>query len=231
MTHPSYRGQGLFPLLAGSLYTRLAAEGYSAVWGFPNSQSHRGFIRDLGWLDVCEIPMLRCELASTPAAAESSSPATPRGTPDARVDRLWQKLRTRLRVTVNRRAEHVAWRIRPDSQNHYQFAALESSSEIRGYTIIKIFGNEVDLVDIEAEDLDAGRTLLGEIVAAAQASGSAAINAWLPLRHPLHGEFERRGFVLSSPVTYLGVRPLASELAELRDPHNWHYSMLDSDVY
>ena len=64
MTDPDYRGHGLFGQLATRLYERLAGVGHVAVFGFPNAQSHRGFIRDLGWQDVHEIPMLRLEVAS-----------------------------------------------------------------------------------------------------------------------------------------------------------------------
>ena len=59
MTSPAYRGRGLFPLMAERLYERMAAEGYDLVFGFPNRQSHRIFVRDLKWTDLSPVPMLK----------------------------------------------------------------------------------------------------------------------------------------------------------------------------
>lgn len=49
MTHPEYRGKGLFPVLARSTYARMKAANMAMVWGFPNAMSHRGFVRNLNW--------------------------------------------------------------------------------------------------------------------------------------------------------------------------------------
>ena len=62
MTHPDYRGQGLFPELAERTYEKAKKEKYALVFGFPNQQSHRTFIDKLGWTDVCEIPAFRLDL-------------------------------------------------------------------------------------------------------------------------------------------------------------------------
>ncbi len=63
MTHPDYRGQGLFPKLGRSTYAHMAKAGMGLVWGFPNVQSHRGFIRDLNWADIYEVPTLRLSVS------------------------------------------------------------------------------------------------------------------------------------------------------------------------
>ena len=48
MTHPDHRGKGLFMKLAQHTYERCAQENIEFVFGFTNSQSHRGFEK-LGW--------------------------------------------------------------------------------------------------------------------------------------------------------------------------------------
>ena len=48
-THPDYRGQGLFPLLAEKTYTRGVAEDFTAVIGVANAQSAGGFTGRLGF--------------------------------------------------------------------------------------------------------------------------------------------------------------------------------------
>lgn len=49
MTHPEYRGQGLFIKLASLTYQQLQEEGFSFIFGFPNQYSESGFLNKLGW--------------------------------------------------------------------------------------------------------------------------------------------------------------------------------------
>ena len=68
MTHPEYRGRGLFTLLAEKCYGVLAERGYQVIYGFPNANSYPGFIRRLNWDHVCDIPRgaapLRCRIVA-----------------------------------------------------------------------------------------------------------------------------------------------------------------------
>ncbi|WP_309642714.1 GNAT family N-acetyltransferase [Flavobacterium sp.] len=49
MTHPNYRGKGLFTKLAKQTYDLLQTSGISFVWGFPNQHSEPGFLNKLDW--------------------------------------------------------------------------------------------------------------------------------------------------------------------------------------
>jgi len=55
MTHPEFRGQGLFVKLANHCYEQAVAEGCSMVYGFPNENSYPGFIRRLNFQHVGEV--------------------------------------------------------------------------------------------------------------------------------------------------------------------------------
>jgi len=52
MTHPDYRRQGVFEVLANKTYEQAAEEGIHVVYGFPNKYSYPGFVKKLGWFDV-----------------------------------------------------------------------------------------------------------------------------------------------------------------------------------
>jgi predicted N-acetyltransferase YhbS len=56
MTHPDFRGRGLFTQLALACFERLAADGYEVLYGFPNPMSYPGFIRKLNWDHVGDVP-------------------------------------------------------------------------------------------------------------------------------------------------------------------------------
>jgi GNAT superfamily N-acetyltransferase len=56
MTHPDFRRQGIFKDLANKTYNQCKAEGIDIVFGFPNENSHPGFVNKLDWFDVCLVP-------------------------------------------------------------------------------------------------------------------------------------------------------------------------------
>lgn len=225
MTDPDYRGQGLFGQLATRLYDRLESRGYAAVHGFPNAQSHRGFVRDLGWLDIHEIPMLRLDLAA--AARRLSAEGTDEVVEvDAAFDGLWERCR-RLRPVIGvRDARHLAWRYVRHPTNRYRIVRAPS-----GYAIAKRIGDDIDIVDLLVADDDPAilDALIGGVLAAEPQA--RAVNTWMPLRSPLHMALERLGFVTAAPTTYFGVRPLRQTPVDLADVRAWHYSMGDSDVF
>lgn len=224
MTDPDYRGRGLFVQLASALYERLERRGYACVWGFPNAQSHRGFVRDLRWQNVHEIPMLRLEVAgSKQTGAEKIEELTQ---PAPMLDAVWDRCRKLRPILVWRDAQHLAWRYLQHPSNQYRILATDS-----GYVVFKRYGDEVDLVDVLVVDEDAQvlSTLVRGVLAAID--DVHAINVWMPLDSPHHLELERVGFAATGPTTYLGMRPFAATRFDMTDVRNWHYGMGDSDVF
>lgn len=57
MTHPDYRGQGMFTVLAEECMRRAAERGIEALYGFPNENSRPGFVRKLDWDCTGDIPI------------------------------------------------------------------------------------------------------------------------------------------------------------------------------
>ncbi|HUN55802.1 MAG TPA: GNAT family N-acetyltransferase [Smithella sp.] len=57
VTEKSFRGRGLFTKLARYVYNDLSQSGCKIVFGFPNSQSIRGFTTRLNWFNVCPFPL------------------------------------------------------------------------------------------------------------------------------------------------------------------------------
>lgn len=52
MVHPDFRGAGMFTRLAEAAYAAAVARGIRLVYGFPNANSHHGFVSKLGWKDL-----------------------------------------------------------------------------------------------------------------------------------------------------------------------------------
>lgn len=58
MTHPDYRRQGMFEILAKETYGKASKMGIHIIHGFPNEFSYPGFMRKLDWLDVSNMQLL-----------------------------------------------------------------------------------------------------------------------------------------------------------------------------
>lgn len=230
MTHPDYRGRGLFPTLGGRLYERFAASGGTLVYGFPNANSHRGFVRDLLWQDLHEIPTLRAAAAC--AAMEPPAAVTAVAAPDPRFDRLWDRVRGYFPVWVWRDARWLAWRLCACPGQDYGLAAWQDQDEIRGWVAVKRYGTQsLDIIDLVAEDEAVARDLASWALWRAARSDLSHVATWCPMRAPWRMALEASGFRADAPVTYMGTRVLSAAARIAEDPRAWGFSMADSDVY
>ena len=55
VTHPDYRRQGIFETLARKAYAEAGKEGEHILCAFPNEFSYPGFIKKIGWFEVCRL--------------------------------------------------------------------------------------------------------------------------------------------------------------------------------
>jgi len=235
MTDPAYRGLGLFSLLAQSVYRSMEDAGMAFVWGFPNTMSHRGFIRDLGWHDVYEIPTFRLDLSQEKALPVRDDRAVGLQAFDSRFDRLWERLRSENRIAARRDRDSLTWRYLLNPTERYEILGLIQLDELLGYAVLKEYLQELHVVDILAprDQTEVGESLVVSAAQLAKERGLSAVSMWLSVVHPLHRALERLGFRNEGPVTYLGARllrplPPGSNLFDFRD---WYFTMGDSDVY
>ncbi len=221
MTHPDYRGQRLFPKLADATYRAMAEQGMAAVWGFPNANSHRGFIEHLEWNDVVEIPTMEANASEVPARGVSGPTETPINEALSTGD--WPARGSAVQVA--RSAAYLRWRYVDNPAETYRAVTFGSAA-----VVFKRYKDSLQVVDSTGEPDDIASCV--EMVARiATQEGAQRVNLWAPLPSALHRLLERRRFGPTSPVTYLGYRALSSAGDALADPLAWHFAMGDSDVY
>jgi predicted N-acetyltransferase YhbS len=233
MTHPDYRGQRLFPKLAQITYDQMAQSGMAMVWGFPNLFSHRGLIRDLGWVDIYEVPTFRLPL--TPGLAlPAPSQIVELERFDDRFDRLWERVKDDYPITAKRDQAHLQWRYVRSPGGAYRILACVDAGTVLGYAVLKRFYTELQVVDIlTVGEPDVGIELISRAAQIALQNSALALSLWLNVTHPLHHALERLGFRNGEPVTYFGGLALQPDLpaAGLYDFRNWYLTMGDSDVF
>lgn len=234
MTHSAYRGRGLFPILARNTYRRMKEMGMAMVWGFPNSMSHRGFIKDLNWVDLYEVPTFRLSLSNSLSLPSSGEAVVELEEFPQNVDDLWKSVRNDYSILTVRDWQFLNWRYVQNPTGRYRIVAHLDGSDLLGYAVYKRYKNEFQVVDIlTVNDTDIGVQLITHIIHRAIDESLDAVSMWLNVTHPLHRALERLGFSNGLPVTYFGGLVLQPELsnAGLYDFKRWYITMGDSDVF
>jgi GNAT superfamily N-acetyltransferase len=72
MTHPNYRNQGIFTLLAKTCIELATKRGVEMLYGFPNTNSYHCFLQKLNWDHVSNIPKWARVLSSKALKSYSS---------------------------------------------------------------------------------------------------------------------------------------------------------------
>jgi hypothetical protein len=232
MVHSQYRGLGLFPKLARQTYGRARDAGQKLVMGFPNSSSHRGLVRDLGWGDVHEVPQFAADVRDI--GGELDDPGVIELERfDRRFDWLWEDIKDATPVSVVRNQRYLQWRFVENPENRYRIFAYQDRATLAGYAVAKRYQDQLHMVDILCRDPETGVRLTRRVARAASAQGVPVVSAWLNPGLGLHHELERLGFQPRGPVTYFCVLALdpAPGLRGAYDFQNWYLTMGDSDVY
>lgn len=242
MTHPAYNGRGIFTTLAENLYARIAREqNVAAVFGFPNDQSHRGFVKNLAWQDLTALPTLSLKVRPNAPPADAQIRPLPTDAPFTEVHTAAaRQALTRYAVAVDRTPAYLTWRYRANPSAAYDAFEWIADSEPTYYAVTKRFNSfdtpgrqEVDLLDLAVpNDPVLLAAFVGAILAYYAVHEPVRLNLWLPLHDPRHLELEKLGFTHIAPITYAGVRALSPAApAALTDDRAWAFSFGDSDVY
>lgn len=235
MTHPDYRGRGLFPILADRLYRRMAQIGYTMVWGFPNKNSREGFMNKLGWRDICEIPMLAIDLKDMRYGLESFTGIEEPMDFDERFSDLWNSISGRHAIVVKRDLKYLRWRFGSHPENKYNLVCRTDARGLLGYAVWKLYEQrEIEIVDlITADDESVGTSLVKAVLGIGLRLEVESVRMWLPRHNAVRANLENIGFRERPPWIYFGAR-LLNSLPRGQDffsESSWHYSMSDSDVF
>ncbi|WP_080578409.1 GNAT family N-acetyltransferase [Sinorhizobium fredii] len=232
MTHPDFRGRGLFEKTANKLYGSLPDMGVAAVYGFPNAAVHALRQIKVGWRDIYEVPMLTLDLGSLSKLHNPDPTVVEIDYVDERFDAFFQAVGPKLPVSGARSAAILAWRLDQHPDNRYTRLVLCEGSEITGYAITKTYGvDSTDLVELRCSDNAAARALLSTVIARASAAGHARLSTWCLPQETHRLVLESVGFKAGGPVTYFGGRTFLPISRDMFDSRFWRLSMLDSDLY
>lgn len=238
MTHPDYNGKGIFSKLANSLYAdAVKLNTLNAVWGFPNINSHAGFIKNLGWTDLPVIPNFSLPITEQRYLKSTNSQFGITQSFTQKHELAYKLLSQNFAVNVLKDSSYLNWRYINNPTNNYTIFEFDDQS-LAYFAITKMYENnlnqkEIDIVEFVVPD-DYGIILdfLAFVLNYYQPSKIRKVNLWLPLYDKRHLILEKLGFQNSLPITYMGLRCFnAKQENKLLNCKNWFFSMGDSDVY
>ena len=175
MTHPDYRGQGMFTVLAEQCMQFAAARGIVALYGFPNENSYPGFVRKLDWDCTGNIPLWVRPLrpsahhripkwagpftdlaAKVLPSGRSNSFRIDNAPPDPNsLDALLDEWRARAgRCRVERTVDRYLWRFSQASGMQYRWACAYEGNE----------GNRLASLAVWGIDIRSGNAVLAEVI-------------------------------------------------------------------
>lgn len=234
MTHPDYAGKGIFTELAEALYYEEKKKNQlAAVWGFPNNNSHYGFIKNLQWQNLEQIPVFSIETDRIKDVPEDISIGN-----SFSEKHIASASSNNFMVAIKRDAAYLNWRYRDNPTNKYllfegTFGGLTS------YAVAKMFTSfsdqsktEIDIVEWETpSDISIQQQFLSAIKKHFFSASLSRMNMWLPLNDPRHIQLEKFGFRNLGPITYSGIRLLDPAMKAMQVSNNWHYNLGYSDIY
>lgn len=238
MTHPEYTGRGIFKDLAESLYNELHTNHQiQMVWGFPNLNSHYGFVKNLKWNDVATVPTLKLKNRNFSSFGTNDYVLHENFT-DELVNHLSEN--TKAIVKLDKTMDYLNWRYKLNPINKYYIISPEKYPE--QFAVIKFFQSfenpEMQEIDILELGVDNNSEILKELIGAIlkftqhQNLNILSINSWLNISDSRHMLLEKNKFILDSPITILGNRLLNRHMSSsVKHFNNWSISMGDSDVY
>lgn len=238
VTHPDYRGRGLWSALELRNEDASARAGALAVLGFTNPVAGPILVGKLGWRDLAQLriwarPLLRRGTLGFRVARGRSSAlglgVEPLDQFGAETDALSAEVSRDWANHVVRDAAHLNWRF-VDSPRPYRRFAARRRGRLEGYAVVtyKVFaGRPVAAVaDLVARTPRAARALLGSC--AREVTGARALLAFVS--PPDRIVYLSSGFVPTHrSVRFIG-KPLAGvELATTRGA--WRFTLGDMDVF
>lgn len=230
MTHPNFRGRGLFTKLASELYKKMLQSNYKAVIGFPNNNSHFNFVNKLKWKDIYEIPTMKLDLLKI---GDFSSYSNSNIIKDKNFLLDYSKLiYNNDKIKVYKDLEYLKWRFKDNPINKYDNYVLAPKKNVISSMVTKKFNNyEIDIVEMNSLGDPYTKEILKQIIKNGKNNNIKYINMWCQLNDSVHSIAEKIGFVNSEPISYFGVMDFKEQASALGIYNNWNIQMGDSDVY
>ena len=235
MTHPEHGGKGIFKALSNALYEDIENKyECKAIWGFPNNNSHYGFVNSLGWKDIGVIHTLGMLFQNVIQNTEDFVIEEFQFFSLIHIEYIDKNIHS-YPVKVKRSAAYLNWRYTEKPSVIYKkfFGQIE---HVNYLAVTKIYPSnkpdvwDLNIVELYLDDYKIFKQLITSIGNLYNLNFDRVI-IWKNLYNRDHIQLEKIGYVLTHPQTYLSARVHADLDHQFREMKNWYFSIGDSDVF
>jgi hypothetical protein len=238
ITHPEYRGMGLYTQLANCVDYFLKKEQFSINFTFPNENSHQGFIKR-NWLNPNRIPLWVNNTIQSIKPKISNLTVEPIGVFTQKDEEIWKNFCNKITFAVDRNLHYLNWRYMQNPKGGYSAFRLSTANK-SAICILKTFVNSEGtkyshLIDYFYESgFENIEDILSFYINFSIENNVKTASTWIPPQSPIAKYLNKNGFEMNLALTRWHVLNLNSvEIDEKEISHmgNWHISMGDSDVF
>jgi predicted acetyltransferase len=242
MTHPDYRGRGIFPLLGEETYQEANRKGIKFVFGFPNQNSYDGFVKKLNWLGFGTMNVWQRDFERQSSFIHTQDESVQEIDEfDDTVNSLWAEVEKNYTIIVPRTRDFLNWRfVRIPDVSYTKYVYKDGEDKISGYIILKIHRSEsetkghiIDMLSIPDERVV--NALLRRTYSFFIEREILDASCWFPEKCFCADMLRKDGFSIARMErTFFGVRIFDKtdmSLKFVKDFPNWYLTMGDSDVF
>ena len=232
MTHPDYKGKGLFVELAKTVYNYCAKKGYAGVIGFPNNVSNRTFVNKLNWSDIVALPTLVCNIADYSHINLTTGDSIEL---DNEFLYDYDDLYSKNNNSIYKSTKYLRWRYFENPTNEYKNFVIVHNNIVEAYMIIKKYKDDFyNIVDYyDNGDINKFSHLYTNIKKYILENGGKYVSIWEQLGSQEHLYLEKERFTNSTPITYFGGTLFQNDIDENEYfcANKWKIGMCDDNVY
>lgn len=235
MTHPAYGGKGIFKQLSLALYEDIENNlNCKAVWGFPNNNSHYGFIKRLNWSNLAVIHTLGLDPKKIQKKDIKFKVKEIDRFVESHVNFINKQIIKFGKIFVLKDLFYLNWRFINKPNANYKCYEFQSASS-KAIVIVKFYQtknqkHDLNIIDCYMDDYEEIQNYIGFIINNSKLK-IEKVTLWKSLFDPNHLSLEKQGFAPTLPQSYISARIHHSAPNSFSDFRNWNFSMSDSDVF
>jgi hypothetical protein len=238
ITHPDYRGMGLYSKLSDAANKFLQNEDFPVNFTFPNEKSHRAFIRR-NWINPNRIPLWVLYKPHKIKDTDISLHTEPISKFTEADESIWNNYRQKIHFAVDRSANYLNWRYIQNPRGGYLPFRITDGAK-SAICIFKKYetgsGDKYShLIDCFYEE---GFSQVEEIILYfieySKKQGATLASAWSQPSSEVSNNLKRHGFELNEYLTrwfVLNINSTKLSENEINEFSHWHISMGDTDVF
>ncbi|MHC4139213.1 MAG: GNAT family N-acetyltransferase [Planctomycetota bacterium] len=238
ITHPDYRGMGLYSKLSDAANNVLQSEDFPVNFTFPNEKSHQGFIK-LNWLNPNRIPLWILHKPQKIKNERISLHIEPILKFTKTDESIWNSYRQKLHYALERSANYLNWRYTQKPRGGYFPFRLTDGAK-SAICVFKIYNNGLGekfshLIDCFYEDgFKQVEDIILYFIDYSKKQEATLASAWSQPKSEIAHYMNKHAFELNEHITrwfVLNINSTNLDKDEVCEFSHWHISMGDTDVF